>query len=807
MFRSRAHSLGGGHSVRKTLLLASSTALAAGALTGLSFLAGSPVGAVTNLPAEANVVGTCVAPGVGGSQYTGTQPISAAVAATSSGGTIYICPGTWADNVTITVPMTIEGAGQGSTTVVPEFSNPTGYGDVTANQFDSTVFLVQADNVTIQDLSINGSNPSAITSPSPWTAGAPCDATFSAYGEDGGCAGVTINAAAAIDTGIPASAVTGMTVQDVSIENVYSVGISDRSYAGTFNFSNDTITNVGGEGQGIFTYESNGTMSNDSVSWAGVGIQSNWGALTVTGNTIKDSNWGVFLGNIGEPAGYANGGSTTVSGNTVASCWGQTFFAGASTGDSELGISFFAPFAPTAETASNNTVTGCSTALSEFSSNNDEPGTFATPVVTFSGNTVNGLGASNGIGALVSTDKLGYDNGPVDAQFTDNTVTGYPTALYTDETNLDNWAGAGDSPLPGGLTVSASGNAFDGQWFNDATGPISATNNWWGSPAGPSVTIGSPDTELPSAFISRAAPTWRTTPNELPTAPRSVATNRGNSNVAVSWAAPTYTGSTDPAVTITSYKVTASPGGRTCSTATLSCTVTGLTNGSSYSFTVKATTTIGTGPASSPAVSATPATTPGAPLGVSATPAYSSMSVSWSPPASNGGSAIESYTATASPSGLSCTTATTECTVTGLTPGTKYTFTVTATNAVGAGPASAASASRIPSAVSTVSPFAYDSSKLTSATKSQVRALASLIVEDGAKSVALAGFTNPGESSSGSKASKLGLNRAIAVASYLVQVLRSDGEGGVVLSETYGGNVRISRTQAAANRRVVATLT
>jgi TonB family protein len=65
--------------------------------------------------------------------------------------------------------------------------------------------------------------------------------------------------------------------------------------------------------------------------------------------------------------------------------------------------------------------------------------------------------------------------------------------------------------------------------------------------------------------------------------------------------------------------------------------------------------------------------------------------VRWSTPSSDGGSAITSYRAVSSPGAFSCTTTTNACVVAGLTNGVVYTFTVTATNAVGTSPVSATS--------------------------------------------------------------------------------------------------------------------
>jgi hypothetical protein len=102
--------------------------------------------------------------------------------------------------------------------------------------------------------------------------------------------------------------------------------------------------------------------------------------------------------------------------------------------------------------------------------------------------------------------------------------------------------------------------------------------------------------------------------------------------------------------------------------------------------------TVGTGRTFTTAAAAVP----GAPTIGTAFPLNAAASVNFMPPASNGGAVISTYTATSSPGGITGTSASSPIRVSGLTNGVAYTFTVTATNGVGTGAASAASNSVTP---------------------------------------------------------------------------------------------------------------
>ena len=190
----------------------------------------------------------------------------------------------------------------------------------------------------------------------------------------------------------------------------------------------------------------------------------------------------------------------------------------------------------------------------------------------------------------------------------------------------------------------------------------------------------------------------------VPGAPTGLTATGGNAQVSLSWTAPSSTGGS----AITAYNIyrgtaagqeSGTPVGTTANGTTLTFTDTTAANGTTYFYTVKAVNAVGTSAASNE-VSATPqatATVPGAPTGLTATGGNAQVSLSWTAPSSNGGSAITAYNIyrgtaagqeSGTPVGTTANGTTLTFTDTTAANGTTYFYTVKAVNAVGTSAAS-----------------------------------------------------------------------------------------------------------------------
>ena len=181
-------------------------------------------------------------------------------------------------------------------------------------------------------------------------------------------------------------------------------------------------------------------------------------------------------------------------------------------------------------------------------------------------------------------------------------------------------------------------------------------------------------------------------PTSVPNAPASISATSSNAQASIAWTPPSSNGG----ASITGYYVKSSPivspPASCTNTLNLNCVFTGLTNGTSYTFSVVARNKNGD---SNVAVSSpvTPAAIrPGTPTNVDAFGANTAIDVTWGNPSSNGGTSVTAFTATATSGGsnFTCTTASNGCTITGLSNNTPYQVQVIATNRIGDSPPSAA---------------------------------------------------------------------------------------------------------------------
>ena len=292
------------------------------------------------------------------------------------------------------------------------------------------------------------------------------------------------------------------------------------------------------------------------------------------------------------------------------------------------------------------------------------------------------------------------------------TVPGAPTLVTVTPANASatvTWTAPssdGGSPVTGYTVVATDTTtpANGGQACAWTTGPLTCTVT--GLTNGDTYTFSMSATNAAGAGAP-SVPSSPVIPVTVPGAPTLVTVTPANASATVSWTGP----SSDGGSPVTGYTVVATDsttpanGGQTASGFASPITVTGLTDGDSYTFTVQATSTVGAGAISVPSIPVTPVTVPGAPTLVTVTPANASATVTWTAPSSDGGSPVTGYTVVATDTttpangGQAASGFTSPITVTGLTDGDSYTFTVQATNSVGLGAPSVPSASVVPATV------------------------------------------------------------------------------------------------------------
>jgi uncharacterized protein (TIGR02145 family) len=242
-------------------------------------------------------------------------------------------------------------------------------------------------------------------------------------------------------------------------------------------------------------------------------------------------------------------------------------------------------------------------------------------------------------------------------------------------------------------TATSTPGGFTGTVSQAGSGTITVTGLMQGTTYNFTVTATNAAGTSVASAVSNSVTTYT-----IPNAPIVGTATAGAGQATITYTAPASNG----LGAIISYTATSSPGGLTGSVfqaGSGNIIVSGLTNGTSYTFTVTANNEAGTSIASAPSNSVTPISVPDAPTIENAEiNIYSGVAgqaiIRFTAPANNGGEAITSYIATSSPGGLTGTWPYPESGyifVTGLVTGTTYTFTVTATNAIGTSVASAPS--------------------------------------------------------------------------------------------------------------------
>jgi hypothetical protein len=367
------------------------------------------------------------------------KTIQAALNAAQDGDTISVSPDPYKENLLILHQVTLAGAGQSKTFILPAVSNPNcgGQGGSLCPHA-SNIILVNADNVTIHDLTLDGDNPALLGIP---------------------IGNADVDARNGIITNHLTGTYTNLSVHDVTVKNVYSRGIYASS-GGTFAFDHNTVRNVQGDSASaaIQNFNGAGSMTNNLVSEAYDGLAATQSHGTQFLNNIVLA---AFTGIHTDEPGKNTGAADLIQNNQISGCTinGQ-------------GVRVLMPYI--APLVRQNTVTGCDVGLAAH-------GHGTSVAASFSANAVDGAGRLDSMGIRISTDQLGLSpaSGNVAVALSNNSFTNVSTTLDL------------QAQPSFTLTITATENAFGLNAtkgidkFGSGTYTLGMARNWWGSPTGP----------------------------------------------------------------------------------------------------------------------------------------------------------------------------------------------------------------------------------------------------------------------------------------------------------------------------------
>lgn len=174
----------------------------------------------------------------------------------------------------------------------------------------------------------------------------------------------------------------------------------------------------------------------------------------------------------------------------------------------------------------------------------------------------------------------------------------------------------------------------------------------------------------------------------VPSSPRDLQVVESGSNaLTAAWSPPAENGG----ASTVSYVATLNPGAQVCTTTATECRYTDLKPGVAYSVSLLSMNDAGRSAQVESAVATLRPPPLSAPRAVSVTAAAKSLRVTWSSPPRATGQVISRYIAKATPTGKSCATTKTSCTIAGVPGGRTYTVTVTLVSGDGVRTTSSAS--------------------------------------------------------------------------------------------------------------------